>query len=370
MNKKLVSLDIIKGIGIIMIIIVHNRHFIMQNMSTVWSVINFGQMGCQLFFFVSGFSLCYAWEHMNFSRHKALRFILRRYLRLAPGFLIFMTVNLALNILLMDILHFPPGFIINREPRAMLTNVLFLHGLFPEYINNGFPGGWYIGTAFLLYAVFPLLYSILRRLHAVHPLCMAVVPALLLVLNCILQHNVSVLSEGSLPVGNSTFLYYFFMNQLPCFSLGILLFSRKDNIQTPLALSALLSIASAGICLCLYVYPPKPFVFTVLPTIAGLSAYWFAAGLIRAESRRPFVSPVSRFLASCGRNSYGMYLCHSLVCWYGMKAMTYLITQNGIAYNDLLLYGLMFLPSVFVVYVMGRCTELLLTRIDHRLRHT
>lgn len=30
MNKKLVSLDIIKGIGIIMIIIVHNRHFIMQ----------------------------------------------------------------------------------------------------------------------------------------------------------------------------------------------------------------------------------------------------------------------------------------------------------------------------------------------------
>lgn len=79
---------------------------------------------------------------------------------------------------------------------------------------------------------------------------------------------------------------------------------------------------------------------------------------------------MSRFLASCGRNSYGMYLCHSLVCWYGMKAMTYLITQNGIAYNDLLLYGLMFLPSVFVVYVMGRCTELLLTRIDHRLRHT
>ena len=35
MDKKLRSIDIIKGIGIIMIIITHNRHFIMQDMSAV-----------------------------------------------------------------------------------------------------------------------------------------------------------------------------------------------------------------------------------------------------------------------------------------------------------------------------------------------
>lgn len=95
MDKKLRSIDIIKGIGIIMIIITHNRHFIMQDMSVIWFLINFGQMGCQLFFFASGFSLCYAWEHMDPSRPRALRFILRRYLRLAPGFLIFMMVSSA-----------------------------------------------------------------------------------------------------------------------------------------------------------------------------------------------------------------------------------------------------------------------------------
>lgn len=370
MNQKLKSLDIIKGISIIMIIITHNRHFIMQNMSVAWSLINYGQMGCQFFFFVSGFSLCYTWEHMDHSRCKAFRFILRRYLKLAPGFLIFMAIHLALNILLMDILHFPPGFIINRDPRALLTNALFLHGLFPAYVNNGFPGGWYLGTAFLLYVTFPLLYTIIRKLHTVHPLCMAAVPALLLLFNCALQRQIADLTGNSLPVGNNTFLYYFFTNQLPCFSLGILLFFRKETLRTPLALSAALSAAFTGICIYLYVYPPTPFLFTVLPTIAGLSAYWLAAALLLVENRRPFVSPVSRFLASCGQNSYGMYLCHSLVCWYGMKAITHLILQNGGTYNDLLLYGLVFAPSVLVVYGMGLYTQNILKRIDHRLRQT
>ena len=83
MNQKLKSMDILKGIGIIMIIIVHNRHFLMQDMSGLRPLINYGQMGCQLFFFVSGFSLCYAWEHLSEPRRapKYARFVLRRYLK-------------------------------------------------------------------------------------------------------------------------------------------------------------------------------------------------------------------------------------------------------------------------------------------------
>ena len=79
----------IKGIGIIMIIMVHNRHFLMQDMSGLRPLINFGQMGCQLFFFVSGFSLCFSWEHMTCSaRSKPVvstyfKFIMRR---LLPAF--------------------------------------------------------------------------------------------------------------------------------------------------------------------------------------------------------------------------------------------------------------------------------------------
>ncbi len=150
MKKQLKSLNVLKGIGILMIIMVHNRHFIMKDMSGLRQLINYGQMGCQLFFMVSGMALCYSWFHLV-SRYAAPQearltvrqrlkcsgqFILRRYLRLAPGFLIILCVNLLLNVLFMDVLDHSPGFIVNRKPAAILTNVLFLHGFFPDYINN------------------------------------------------------------------------------------------------------------------------------------------------------------------------------------------------------------------------------------------
>lgn len=392
MDQKSKSLDILKGIGIIMIIAVHNRHFVMQDMSGLRQLINLGQMGCQLFFFASGFSLCHAWEHMDSSRSRIPRFLLRRYLRLAPGFLFFMIVNLMLNILLMDVLHLSPGFIMNREPRALLVNILFLHGLFPCAVNNVSPGGWYIGTAFLLYIAFPPLYTVFQKLRNVNlrpgclSVCMAGVPALLLILNIPLLHLVSACAaKEELPLGNNTFLYYFFTNQLPCFSLGILLFFQHMHPNAPRrnpcppAVYAALSAVSAVLCAALFLSPPMPLIYAVIPSLAGLAAYGIAAALIRIEKRgesarvhkrKRLTSPVSRFLASCGQHSYGMYLAHSLVSWYGMKALTALLTQNGRTYNDLLLYGLVFMPSVLIIYAMGVAVERALSRIDRRLRRS
>lgn len=153
MKKQLKSLNVLKGIGILMIIMVHNRHFIMKDMSGLRQLINYGQMGCQLFFMVSGMALCYSWFHLvskNAAPQEARltvrqrmkcsgQFILRRYLRLAPGFLIILCVNLLLNVLFMDVLDHSPGFIVNRKPAAILINVLFLHGFFRTTSITSFP---------------------------------------------------------------------------------------------------------------------------------------------------------------------------------------------------------------------------------------
>lgn len=377
MNQKLKSMDILKGIGIIMIIIVHNRHFLMQDMSGLRPLINYGQMGCQLFFFVSGFSLCYAWEHLSEPRRapKYARFVLRRYLRLARGFLLFMIIHFSLNVLLIHVLNFPAGFIMNCELPGILTNVFFLHGLFPDYINSVFPGGWYIGTAFLLYLAFPFLYGIARRLRRFHPLCMAALPVLLLVLNIFLLDWIADLSGQKLYLDNNTFLYFFFTNHLPCFSLGIVLFFQKST-RIPLALSVLFFIVTTGLSVYWFLNPVSKTVYALLPSLAGLSAYWLAVSLLYIETRqktlrgkRQHANPLTNFLAQCGRSSYGMYLAHPLVCWYGMKALNYFLTENNGTYKDLLLYGLLLIPSVFIVFVMGLYVEKLLTWADRRLRH-
>lgn len=382
MNQKLKSPDIIKGIGIIMIIIVHNRHFIMQDMSGLRQLINFGQMGCQLFFFVSGFSLCYSWERMTASNPSkrflpmSLRFILRRYLRLIPGFLIIMTINWLLNILLIDTPDFL-GFNMNRKPIAIIINVLFLHGLSPDYINNVFPGGWYIGTAFLLYVTFPLLFCAFKKLSRTPSVFMAAIPLLLLLFNRFLLRRISVMSGYEFYPYNNSFLYFLFTNHLPCFSLGILLYfyEKKDfSVKCPLAVSIPLFIAAAYLCIHLYLLPEQNYIYTVLPSIAGLSVYWLAAALIHVEKKRLSASKkyaqsfISRFLASCGQHSYGMYLVHAFICWYGVKTLRYFLTLNDNTYNDLLVYWLIFLPSVFAVYVLGLCIEKPLSWIDRKIR--
>lgn len=395
MDKKLKSLDILKGLGILMIIMVHNRHFIMKDTSGLRGLINYGQMGCQLFFLVSGMALCYTWSHMSDDDAagksgrprlkdrllRVVRFLLRRYLRLAPGFYLILCVNFLLNVLFMDVLGHSPGFIMNREPAAILTNVLFLHGLFPDYINSVFPGGWYIGTTVLLYAIFPLLVTLFEKLYAHSNRIIVVLPAVFLALNCLLLWWITKLSHGGLYPSNNSFLYYFFTNQLPCFSLGILLYFQEKgqfSRRCPLAVSIPLTVVTGVVCVCLYLKPEQDYIYTVLPSVAGLSFYWLAVCLLHIEHTRkaPPRSKVWRpltwfgnFLASCGRNSYAMYLVHAFVSWYGMKDLTYFLNLYGIAYNDLALYLILYIPSVFVIYVLGLYMGLLLEAIDRRIRN-
>ncbi len=125
-----------------------------------------------------------------------------------------------------------------------------------------------------------------------------------------------------------------------------------------------------------FLNPVSKTVYALLPSLAGLSAYWLAVSFLYIETRqktlrgkRQHANPLTNFLAQCGKSSYGMYLAHPLVCWYGMKALNYFLTENNGTYKDLLLYGLLLIPSVFIVFVMGLYVEKLLTWTDRRLRH-
>ena len=53
MNNRLKSLDILKGIAITMVVLVHYNQSYANNINAF----KFGQMGCQVFFVLSGFSV-------------------------------------------------------------------------------------------------------------------------------------------------------------------------------------------------------------------------------------------------------------------------------------------------------------------------
>lgn len=377
-------MDIIKGIAIIMVIMVHNRHFIMLDMSGLRQLINYGQMGCQLFFFVSGFSLCYAWEKMEAAkpdRHfipAGILFILRRYLRLIPGFLIIMFINWHMTTFYSNHIDYPVGFVMNQDRSAMITTALFMHGLSPDFINNVFPGGWYIGTAFLLYITFPLLFLLFKLLSRIHYICLTLIPLLLFFSNRFLLEYLAATYGSEFYPSNNSFTYFLFTNHLTCFGLGILLyfFEKKDfSVKCPFVISAVISAAAAYWSMRLYILPETDdYLYAMLPSLVGFAAFWMAAAFTHVEKKLmklswkipPFF--LTEFLASCGRHSYGMYLVHSFVSWHGLKMLRYFLTLNENTYNDISVYWKAFVPSILIVYVIGLGMDQVLSAIDSMLR--
>lgn len=390
-KQKLKSLDVLKGIAMIMIIVVHNRHFIMKDMNGMRQLINYGQTGVQLFFLISGMSLCYAWYHLTESNQEknwvscVKTFIRRRYLRLAPGFFIVLFINYILNVILIDFLHMSPGYIMNREPVGILVNVLFLHGFFPDYINSVFPSGWYIGTTFILYALFPLLVLSFEKLHTLNRHSIFLLPIAFLSLDLFISKGAVTMFGNKFYPYNDSFMFFFFPNQLPAFALGILLyFQEKEYFSRhfPLWLSTTLTVITSYIAVHFYLHPNMPYAFCIIPFLCGISFYWLAVTLLHIEYKinretiaikksaklSKIVSYFVNFLADCGKNSYGMYLVHGFFSWYIMKALTTTLMKHGINYNELQLYFLLLVPTILAVYGTGRWFDVLLNYLDKKLR--
>lgn len=379
MKRTLKSINILKGLAMIMIIIVHNRHFIFYHTDGVFrQLINFGQMGVPIFFMVSGMALCYSWSHQckanpSEGLSNYWSFVKKRYLRLAPGFLIILAMNLVLNFILIDTLHTSPGYIMNREPLGLLVNILFLHGLFPEYINTVFPSGWYIGSTFLLYLLFPLLFILFQKIRKMNTHFILMLPVLFCLLYYILTKQIAIYSNNAIYPYNCSFLYFFFLNQLPSFCVGIVLFFHEEDgfsKKCPLWMSFLLGVFFTLLAFYLYLQPDVYCFFTIIPFVVSIASYCFALFLLHIEHCQGFPSyfnAITDFIANCGKYSYEMYLMHGFFSWYSIKALTLYLTKQGLAYHDLLLYIILLPVTIFLIYISGRLLSGMLTKINNSL---
>lgn len=155
-REKLLVVDLLKGIAIIMVILVHiGQAFDLPRWLTL--ITGFGQMGCQIFFVISAFTICLSKEKRSQPYHI---FIFRRLARLAPGWWSIIVITLILSIASVLVLGYNI-FGTSHQPLDIVINVLFLNGLFPTAANNSVVrGGWFVGTIVLLYLLTPALYKL------------------------------------------------------------------------------------------------------------------------------------------------------------------------------------------------------------------
>lgn len=304
-------IDILRGVAILMVIVVHSAQRVPGLPFAARLLSEFGQMGVQLFFVASAYTLCLAFERRQTEPHPVKSFYLRRLFRIAP--LYYLAIGLYFAVALVrdggtGLSNMPLS---NYNAFNITLNVLFLHSLHPAANNTIVPGGWSIATEMMFYAVFPLLYPLVRRAHAGSWLGL---PVALVLSGCAaMAWQVCALGSWQVPPLKNSFAYFSLPAQLPVFMIGIAtyLWSHNQPVRTGKdgSLPLLALGVPAGIAASLALWTTNwPLAFAIIPTLCATS---FACLFVLLARTRAKVG----WLIQIGKVSYSMYVFHFVVVW-------------------------------------------------------
>lgn len=337
MQRHFRTIDYARGIAILMVIAVHSMQAL-----RVCRFLSIGQMGVHIFFLVSGFGLSVSVEKKGFSDY-----FKRRFLSIAPAYWLTMVITVIPSIALSVISNgeLGLGFAGNFSPLSVILNALLLHGFFPFCNNNVVGGGWYIGAAVILYAIFPLinkLFEKLEKLSFTIPIGFAVIALLLrFFANTYPQYYFMPDTD------------HFFVDQLVCFSLGMYMYrSIKTDVSLKTkSLYLVMGLPLLILCIISY-YNPIPVISYLFKYLFGLSVFMIIKYfLIRENETEEKVS--NNILCKFGRNSYYIFLSHPFFCYFMVHVVAFalkkLLGESGYeAISKEMLY-LILLPFMIVL---------------------
>lgn len=335
-QKKFEYIDSLRGIAILLVILVHTLSCMAAENSyfsgPVRAFIVNGQLGVQLFFIVSAFTLMLSYQNRYNEKNRTTNFFIRRFFRIAPMY------YLAIIFILLDN-HFGLNtYKVQHEQYTLLeivTNFLFINGWIPEYINRLVPGGWSITVEFTFYMILPFLCSKIKSLNA----------SIILVVASLLFSTVfRMIMEVMIGDKGAHFLTLNFISQLPVFSLGILAYwilNDKRKIE---------SYSLLFVALAVFVYSYK-----VVPYHFFYSLVFFL--ILLALTQKPYQLLSNKILASIGKVSYSMYLIHFIFICLLIKYNNFNIFSQvsgvGMALcKFVVIYGIIFACS----YTVSRFT--------------
>jgi peptidoglycan/LPS O-acetylase OafA/YrhL len=232
-------------------------------------LLNYGWLGVQMFFVLSGFVICWSIPP-GYNLKKALRFLIRRIIRIEPPYLISIVLLLLLN------------FISTPNYKADWLNVACHLAYINNYIGKPYlnPVYWTLGVEFQFYIFISLSYPLIINKWG---------KWLLLVL-CIALLYINVPGIG-------------LFNNFPLFALGIVYYlylaGRVNKIMFGLLTACIIFTSVAGLGL--------------LPTCSGL----FALLLLLLPLKN---NAVVRFFSGI---SFSLYLTHDII---GSRLVVYLGT--------------------------------------------
>ena len=343
---KLHFIDAMRGIAILMVILIHTST---MGLNAVFDfTAKYGQMGVQLFFVASAYTLCSSHDRRQGESCEIAAFFIRRFFRIAPLYYLAIVVYLLLHICGQLIAHAWPLIWEPYSPYNIAANVLFLNGLSPSANNNVVPGGWSIGTEMLFYLAFPLIFSISKGLARRNPFYVLAVFIIALSFNIALQAILT--ARFDVKIDNNTFIYYNILNQLPVFCLGIFAFFLHTSRKSPWIIGSL-GISPIGFIvftvLALISWRMRSgFMFSIIPTLSGLS-FIFLCDWLRG------LNVNFAIIGKIGQVSYSMYIFHFIFAWWIIPPVRDFLSGITGANVSFVISYLMVVAMTFAVAVLS-----------------
>lgn len=343
---KLNYIDSIRGVAILMVILGHIGQEV-RGLSLIPHLLtSYGQMGVQLFFVASAYTLCLSASNRKKESNPIKKYAIRRFFRIAP---LYYTGLIGYFILELFLFWNKNGMLSLPEKYTfvnVLSNLLFLHGFYPPANNIIVPGGWSIGTEMAFYVLFPFLFYYTKKMTKGN-FSLAIILLTTLVVLTQLVLIISYLLTGLL-LKNNDFLYYNLFNQLSVFCVGIIyfLFEKYIVFRMNWKFDLLVFVLLTYLSLSLW-YSDWPNIFSVIPLLTAIS-FIFLINIFKKISKLNF-----NILIRIGTVSYSMYIIHFI--FLNFSSLVSLKFSEYINKNIILI--VMFLLTAMATFIVAIISE-------------
>lgn len=359
-NRVINSVSILKGLAILGIVLVHSSICIEGINPYLNQFTRIGQYGCQLFFLISGYLMMLSWDRIGEVpfKKKLVVFYKKRCCSIIP---VYVTAVIFYQIISLFYEHnwdAPFFYEIHHEIYSIVLNILLLHGFDYYNFNSIVPGGWFIGTIFLFYILFPFLKSLIEKLERKKYKIVFLLPLLAFLLSFLVQYLIYTMEGTWIYSNRGSFVYYSILNQLPCMLLGMLIGVNIINERSKrmrLGVKFFLMLIFGIFSLFLFFYMRKEYyVYIAFPFTISISFY-FLYYLIETIIRKPFIqrSLISKLISRFGDISFAVYFSNFIGGMFIPWLVVICLNSFKISYCPTTLYILL-VPFIYLIsYVLA-----------------
>jgi peptidoglycan/LPS O-acetylase OafA/YrhL len=294
-------IDALRGYAILGVIIVHtsqNGSKLESDLGNTFAIL--GARGVQLFFIVSALTLFYSFNTRSIvSKFDLKNYFSRRFFRIAPMF------YFAICLYLFQKWH-SGNDIFNLENFWNISSAFtFTQSLHPYWVSGLVPGGWSVSVEFLFYLILPILFYSIKNIKHAFNFFVLTIFFRVLISSVLLKYQLIESSDHWYSL-----LIYYLPNQLPVFSLGILLyFLIFDKNREKINLFTLISFVIMGLVDLTYGH-------WVFFSEHILTSALFALFIYTLNFQQSSII-VNRVINYIGKISFSIYVLHfSLFYWF------------------------------------------------------